>query len=553
MNIASQKKLNRLNLKDIYLSAFLLVISFAISCYYIIPGVCGVYHDDGIYLSTAKSIAEGTGYRLINLPESPMQTKYPILYPLLLSMIWKIYPQFPQNIHLMQLMTSMLGSIAICLCYLYFVNLNYCSRYIAFTSCLTCITSSSFQYFSTNLLSEVPFLFLTVLNLWAIDKNAEKDVNSKHFEYFLGIFLALPFLCRTIGIAVIISGLMFFRQRVESIRWLTLGVLSAVLPWVVFSFSAKRDLLINPEIGYYTDYFGWFLNFGPPFLVNVIIINLIHIFNQSVSLAAELFLVLYKSTEYKIILIIWFSLGIIVWGKTIFYRNKANFLKWFLYSYFLAILIWPWAPGRFLIPILPFLIIALYSSIALLLKKALGSKISTLTISIFISVFIITNLYFTNEDANANKNCNYPIMKHSLDRVKWESFEKIFEWIKINTSTEDIIAYGIDPMAYLYTGRKAIRPFVTRPSSLFYGDQYPATGNIKDLCLILDFYKVKYLVQTAMPGFGEEEPFNRLLNEILEQYPDCLKTVYTGDDVRFNVFLVDNQKINELLYRFKIS
>src|SRR5688500_11956345 len=49
------------------------------------PGVSGVYHDDGIYVATGKAIAEGNGYHLVNLPGEPPQTKYPFLYPVVLS------------------------------------------------------------------------------------------------------------------------------------------------------------------------------------------------------------------------------------------------------------------------------------------------------------------------------------------------------------------------------------------------------------------------------------------------------------------------------------
>ena len=38
--------------------------------------------------TTARSLAEGHGYRIISLPGSPPQTKYPILFPHLLSLPW---------------------------------------------------------------------------------------------------------------------------------------------------------------------------------------------------------------------------------------------------------------------------------------------------------------------------------------------------------------------------------------------------------------------------------------------------------------------------------
>src|SRR5712692_7478162 len=55
-------------------------------------------NDDAVYVVTAKALANGQGYRTISLPLEPPQTKYPPLYPLLLSLIWRLYPQFPANL-----------------------------------------------------------------------------------------------------------------------------------------------------------------------------------------------------------------------------------------------------------------------------------------------------------------------------------------------------------------------------------------------------------------------------------------------------------------------
>ena len=68
--------------QDFKLAIFLFFATLLLCYAYIVPAVCGVYHDDAIYVVTAKALSQGDGYRLINLPESPSQTKYPILYPL---------------------------------------------------------------------------------------------------------------------------------------------------------------------------------------------------------------------------------------------------------------------------------------------------------------------------------------------------------------------------------------------------------------------------------------------------------------------------------------
>lgn len=54
-----------------------------------LPLAPGFWMDDGVYLATGKALAEGQGYRHIELPGMPWQTKYPPGYPLVLAALWK--------------------------------------------------------------------------------------------------------------------------------------------------------------------------------------------------------------------------------------------------------------------------------------------------------------------------------------------------------------------------------------------------------------------------------------------------------------------------------
>jgi hypothetical protein len=74
----------------------------------------GFYHDDAIYMVTAKSLAEGNGYRIESLPLQPYQTKYPPLYPLVLAAVWRIGPAFPANLPYVMLV-AWLGLLAVVL------------------------------------------------------------------------------------------------------------------------------------------------------------------------------------------------------------------------------------------------------------------------------------------------------------------------------------------------------------------------------------------------------------------------------------------------------
>jgi hypothetical protein len=80
---------------DYALAAVLALAITAGGAVRMVPGVVGVFHDDAIYTLTAKALAEGEGYRLINLPDAPPQTKYPILYPAILATVWRAAPLSP--------------------------------------------------------------------------------------------------------------------------------------------------------------------------------------------------------------------------------------------------------------------------------------------------------------------------------------------------------------------------------------------------------------------------------------------------------------------------
>src|SRR5687767_14021589 len=58
----------------------------------------GVFQDDGIYVVLGKALASGEGYRYLNLPGEPYATHYPPGYPLFLALLWKVAPEFPQNV-----------------------------------------------------------------------------------------------------------------------------------------------------------------------------------------------------------------------------------------------------------------------------------------------------------------------------------------------------------------------------------------------------------------------------------------------------------------------
>jgi hypothetical protein len=522
-----------------FLSTFLILTSIILSYNFIVPEVCGVYHDDAIYVITAKSISEGNGYHLINLPDSPRQTKYPFLYPLFLSVIWKLWPKFPQNIFFMKIATCIIGSLSLGFCYFYLVRFRNCPKFMAFFSCALCMTTPIFLYFSTNTLSEIPFLFLIVLTLFVMEYFAEKGWIKRWQMVLLGILISLPFLCRSIGFVLIISGSLYlWRQKTFSKKWCLVGFAIVIIPWLFWAFGKVGNTNNDSIRGYYTDYISWLIEFGLSSTPNIITINSILAFMCSATYPAAGVFQLLKNHSNFIINGFWVFLGAIPWVAIFIPRKNPNDLKIFLSLYFLIICVWPWPPGRFLIPILPFIIVYFFKVLGFVLRKFLSyNSVKLIQISIFSSL-IILNLFQISDAIKSQADTHYPY-GDSSNNVKWEGFERIFYWIKQNTMQNDIVAYGLDTMNYLYTGRSGIRPFLGRPTSLFYGEKYPATGTIEDLCSILECYRPTYLVESPMPGFSEEKPFNKLINDFSKIYQNCIIPVYVDEDNRFKIYKIN--------------
>ena len=60
-------------------------------------------------------------------------------------------------------------------------------------------------------------------------------------------------------------------------------------------------------------------------------------------------------------------------------------------------------------------------------------------------------------------------------------------------------------MYYLYTGRKAVRPWIHRPETYFYpyGNAKPDLGSIEDIRENLNQLGVRFLVVNPLEGYSE--------------------------------------------------
>ena len=157
-----------------------------------------------------------------------------------------------------------------------------------------------------------------------------------------------------------------------------------------------------------------------------------------------------------------------------------------------------------------------------------------------LGVLLAANAYTVGSDITSSKVNHYPgYLLQRYGSMSWSSYVQMFDWIKQNTNADDVFASGMDPMLYLYTNRRAFRPFVGRPSSMFYGDSAPALGPLSEIVSNINRYNARYLVLSPMPGFSEEIPYMQFITDAQKRYPGWLEIAYQGGDKRFVVWKVN--------------
>ena len=195
----------------------------------------GIYHDDGIYLVTAKALSEGKGYRIISLPGEMLQTKYPLLFPAVLSVAWKISPGFPENALFLKAIPFLSAMLWLWMTYR-LIKEETGAPGVALWIVLLTAASSWVVFFSTTCMSETFFAFIVA---WALIRL--KRLEGQRGEGELGwpllfstILVAAAFLTRTVGVSLVAAGAITMlrkRKYVSGVMFL-FGCAVLIAPWL---------------------------------------------------------------------------------------------------------------------------------------------------------------------------------------------------------------------------------------------------------------------------------------------------------------------------------
>ena len=211
----------------------------------------GDLHDDSLYYVSAKSLADGGGYRIESLPGEPSQTKYPPLYPALLSIAWRIDPQFPHNLPIAAWI-SWLALPAVMIQLLWVFPRLGITDWRAWMLMTLVAVNPYMLAFSSTLVSELTYTALLLAAILLTERATRASVIAA------GAVAGLAYLTRSAGIAFLVAGPVYLwirHKRREAVLFAS-AMLPFVAGWTLWT-RLHQVSTADPALLYYTDYFRY--------------------------------------------------------------------------------------------------------------------------------------------------------------------------------------------------------------------------------------------------------------------------------------------------------
>ena len=501
----------------------------------------GLFHDDGVYVVVAKALAENAGYRISSLPGEPAQTKYPFFYSYLLSWLWSLQPEFPENV----LLLKSLNIIVLIGIYFASLRLYRCVSphgrvgAVGF-AVLVCINPLVFT-FTDYAVSDLLFVLLALGALVVSHRNTFFPSTVLSLAVIAGLACLNRLAAASLALAGLLDAFRRWGLKGGAVFAGTTGIIIA--PWLYWVWSQPKPSF--SLLSYYSAYDFASEQIGMAEKLarhsEIIYANALYI------LSAVNLLYLLPLLPVLIPLVS----GLTLLGMAASRSSSDLFSWWFLIFSLALLLIWPFQPARYMAPLAPVLVLFLFRGMAAAehwLKKRGGDyaakplvvKLPWVTV-VFLLVLqgVWISSYLLIRDPNTTRGGFGSRMAYS-----WSGFEESFAWIRDNTRPETKLATAYDPMYFLYTGRQAIRPALHRPATYFYpyGAAKPDVGSVAEVKAVLDSMGIEYLIIDPMQGYAEGGATTRLLEELIVAYGNDARPVFTSTDGKHRVYALRTAK-----------
>lgn len=455
--------------------------------------------DNATYIILTKSILSGKGFRDISSPGEPAHIFYPFGYPLLLT--WLI-ALFPNTVIPLKFFTLLLSLLSLFIFYIFLKELD--SKFIYFLFLLIILNPNFIEYSHWEL-SEIPYLFFSLLSLYLlkIDNKGESVNITKIILSSLSI--AMTYYIRTAGVSLIIAVIFYglLRRNYKKTLLMALFIFLFLVPWSIRNYLAGG-----------TGYFKLFL-MNDPYNIQSGTIDLTQFIERIIQnieiYALKIFPTMFISQQ-ELISLLWIpSLSLITIGFIMSLTKHLELKDLYFLFHLIIAMLWPtvWSDRRFLIPVLPFLLFYLLSGFNILSIWLRFSPIKWLGITLLILLNIHSSvlqipksLSEINDYRKGDIYSGYP--------PNWINFFKVAVWCKENTSKSSVIVSRKPTLFFLFSERKSFcYPFTPQKDSV-----------------LSSIRKADYVVVDVLSATTERYLTPALANNIPNEFQILYKTEY---------------------------
>ncbi len=522
----------------------------------------GLYQDDAIYVVTAKSLAQGDGYKILSLPGSPLQTKYPIMFPLLLAAVWHINPHFPENLAAIETLSLLLAISFVTVCTLYLIKTHRVTPALGVALGGATILNIRFLSVAPMPMSDFLFGLFCVLSLWLTEGVASRPYDQWTSRQFgLLICNATAALSRTAG-ALLIPLTAWHLWRFRKPRAAALQVLGAVLllgPYWLWCHDHQQ--VQNAFATFYTSYSQWTLqtyhDIGAPLVVAH---KLGDLFTSFLPLAWPFLGAIPYHRLDPVSFFLVYRLGYLVLWLLLFCgialelsnRQRALLGAW-VSLYLLGLVVWPgFTEWRHLLVILPFvyyLYVRAFRWIALRAKRVVSNphhlfytescKLASLAFGVYLVLGASLPSIF-HAGNYPNRLLHRPDLNADIEQQDTVS---TYRWIKQNTADSAVFVCNNDALLYLYTCRTAVTP------SAYEGWRSHSLNLVSPESLVqaMKQYGADYLIVDPSYGaaYAVYDQLVKSLSELSDKHHGLFAPAYKSPHNAIFVFKVNKEQLRD--------
>jgi len=421
--------------------------------------------DNTEFVTLARALANGDGLTYTNLPEPRLATKYPFGFPLLLAPLATLFDGWtgpgsgtPDWVAMKWLVVF---SFAAGMAALFLLARHVAGNIAAVAATVLAVTNPLTVSYGHQVMSEVPFLVPSLLALWCLQRGLEQDGWRHNHWLWAGVVAAIAaYYVRSVGVVLIGAPIALLVLRRDWQRAALIGGVSfaALLPWSLRNSAAgggsvylKQLIQVNPYFPEHglldaaglweriTGHLQFYLAQG----LTATLWPSFEATDQAITPASVAMLAL---------------LGGFAWRSV---QQRQHLLLLIYAAFFLGtVLLWPWPGDRFILPLVPVLLLAgvitVADGVAWLRSKGAGPAAFVLAAVIF-GLALYGNI-FGRESRGIVRQPVSLVQYARAGRAdylpEWRNYFEAGLWLRANTPEDAVVTCRKAFWMHVVSGRR---------------------------------------------------------------------------------------------------